>query len=290
MNYPLISVITVNYRQNKVTLDFLKSIFSIKYPNFEVWVVDNGSTAYPNEFIEEFPKIHLIVSAENLGFAGGNNLAVKEAKGDFLLFINNDTEVEPDFLKPLVDRVVGLPEIGMLSPKIIFFHDKKTIQYAGYTPLNKLTMRNKTIGYGKTDTGQYNIARPTAYPHGAAMLVSRKAIEIAGVMDKNFFLYYEELEWAMRIKKAGFTVWYEPQSVVYHKESVSTGKNSPLKTYYLNRNRIKILKMHYNFIRIIIGLIFLYSVSFIKNWIILTIKNEKENKASLLKAYGFINK
>lgn len=289
MNYPLVSIITVNYRQNKVTLDFLRSIFSITYPIFEVIVVDNGSLYYPSDLTEQFPQIKLIVSNENKGFAGGNNLAVHEAKGDFLLFINNDTEVEAGFLEPLVERAIKNPEAGMISPKIIFHHDKKTLQYAGYTPLNPITMRNRTIGYGQSDKGQFNIPQKTAFPHGAAMLVPRKVISTAGLMDESFFLYYEEFDWAMRIKKAGFQIWYEPRSVIYHKESLSTGKNSPLKTYYLNRNRIRLLKAHHKSIQIFFGLIYLYTFALLKNLIVFCLKAEFDNVKSLLKAYGLIS-
>ncbi|HPD65322.1 MAG TPA: glycosyltransferase family 2 protein [Bacteroidia bacterium] len=287
-NYPKVSIITVNFRQNLTTLEFLKSIFSITYPNFEVLVVDNGSLTYPAEFVTQYPDIKLIVSRENRGFAGGNNLAVKESTGEYLLFINNDTEVEKGFLEPLVERAVSSPDVGMVSPKIIFFHDKKTIQYAGYTALNPMTMRNKTIGAGQTDNGNFDKACPTAYAHGAAMLVPGKVIEAAGTMDESFFLYYEELDWAIRIKKAGFTIWYEPQSVVYHKESVSTGRNSPLKTYYMNRNRIRLLRIHFKPLQVLTGLIYLYSVALVKNMIIFLVKGEKENMKSLLKAYGLL--
>jgi len=289
-NFPLVSIISVNYRQEQVSIEFLQSVFSISYPNYEVILVDNGSEYFPQKIKDKFPQVKIIVSKENKGFAGGNNLGIKEAKGDYLLFINNDTEVEPNFLEPLVKRMQYDCNIGMLSPKIIFFQDKKTIQYAGYTNLHPITLRNKTIGLFEEDKGHLNDACETAFAHGAAMMVPKKVIDKVGTMEESFFLYYEEFEWAFRIKKSGFSIWYEPNSVVYHKESVSTGKNSPLKTYYLNRNRLKLLKIHFKPFQVLISLVYLYTAALIKNLIAYALKKEWDNAMSLLKAYKIINK
>ena len=239
MEYPLVSLITVNFNQAVVTRDLLLSLRKISYPKLEIIVVDNHSTRENPGFLkEEFPEIVLIMSEENLGFAGGNNLGVKAAKGAYCLFINNDTEVEPDFLEPLVDQLEKNPHIGMISPKIKFFYQPDTIQYAGYTPFNRINLRQHLIGYREVDTGQYDQGTYTFAAHGAAMMVPRKVIDEVGTMTELYFLYYEEHDWCERIKRAGYLVYYEPKSVVWHKESVSTGKESPLKTYYITRNRI----------------------------------------------------
>jgi GT2 family glycosyltransferase len=103
-------------------------------------------------------------------------------------------------------------------------------------------MRNHAIGCGESDYGQYDTTHPTPYAHGAAMMVSRAAIEKAGPMPTCFFLYYEELDWSMMIRRAGFDIWYEPASVIYHKESQTTGQASPLRTYYITRNRLLLVR------------------------------------------------
>lgn len=239
MSWPLVSIITVNYNQSAITRELLASLQRISYPTIEIIVVDNGSpTDQPEKLKEEFPQIELILSGKNLGFAGGNNLGVDAAKGKYCLFINNDTEVEPDFLEPLVRRFEGHPEIGMMSPKIRFHHTPDTIQFAGYTPFHPVTLRQHLIGYREKDTGQYDQSRKTFAGHGAAMMVPRKVIEEVGKMAELFFLYYEEHDWNERIKSAGYEAFYEHSSLVWHKESLSTGKESPLKAYYLTRNRI----------------------------------------------------
>ena len=130
----------------------------------------------------------------------------------------------------------------MVSPKIKFSWGNNPIQFAGYTPLSKITLRNHSIGYGESDNGQYNTAHPTPYAHGAAMMVKREVIEKAGLMPECYFLYYEELDWSMMIRRAGYDIWYEPACTIYHKESQTTGQNSPLRTYYITRNRLLFVK------------------------------------------------
>ena len=135
------------------------------------------------------------------------------------------------------------PEAGMVSPKIKYFYNKGLIQYAGYTPLNYFTCRNSCIGLREKDEGQYDhISAPTAYCHGSAMMVRKAAVEKGGLMNENFFLYYEELDWCEHIKRAGYKAWVCTEALIYHKESVSVGKKSRLKEYFMNRNRILFIR------------------------------------------------
>lgn len=240
---PLVSIITVNYRQAAMTCELLDSIQSNTYKNVEIIVVDNGSQQdFTVEFQKHTPSVKTLISAENLGFAGGNNLGIKEATGDFLFFVNNDTVFTEGLIENLLARFNEKETIGAVSPKIRYHATPNIIQYAGFTEINKLTGRNETIGKDETDNGQHNTARATPYAHGAAMMVKKEALSKAGVMPEQFFLYYEELDWCCRIRQAGFEIWYEPNAVIYHKESASVGKLSPLKVYYQNRNRLLFMK------------------------------------------------
>lgn len=238
-----ISIITVNYNGLSDTCALIDSIPFDE--TMEVIVVDNASKNDEGSIIQtRYPQVRVIQSSENLGFAGGNNLGIKASTGDYLFFINNDTELHPDDwnLQALVDRMDSSEHIGMVCPKIRFAWDSYPIQFAGYTPLSPITLRNHSIGFGEEDRGQYNTAHPTPYAHGAAMMVKREAIEKAGMMPECFFLYYEELDWSMMITRAGYDIWYEPACTIYHKESQATGQDSPLKTYYLMRNRLLLAK------------------------------------------------
>lgn len=242
MKNPFVSIITVNYRQAAVTCALLDSIFTNSYKNVEVIVVDNGSQSDETPiFQKHYPSVKILISTENLGFAGGNNLGISEAKGDFLFFVNNDTVFTEGLVEGLMARLKD-DKIGAVSPKICYFSTPTIIQYAGFTEIDTLTGRNETIGKNETDKGQHDTARPTPYAHGAAMMVRKEAITKAGMMPEQFFLYYEELDWCCRIRHVGFTIWYEPSAVIYHKESASVGKLSPLKIYYQNRNRLLFMK------------------------------------------------
>lgn len=233
-----LSIITVNYNGLDDTCALIDTIPSDE--NIEVIVVDNGSANNEADIIKQrYPWVLTIRSEQNLGFAGGNNIGLKKATGQYLFLVNNDTEFrEKNAFTPLIDRLKSSEQIGMVCPKIRFAWDDSPIQFAGYTPLSKITLRNQAIGFGEKDHGQYDKPHPTPYAHGAAMMVKREALERVGLMPECYFLYYEELDWSMMFTCAGYDIWYEPAATIFHKESRSTGIDSPLKTYYITRNRL----------------------------------------------------
>jgi len=241
-----VSIITVNFNQSLVTEQLLSSIsVTNTYPAIEIIVVDNGSEVNDTPAMQaKYPDIKFIRSAINLGFAGGNNLGVNAATGDYLFFVNNDTEFTPGLVQSLTSVLDEHAEVGMVSPKIRYFDKPDMIQYAGFTAMNYYTCRNNCIGQFETDNGQYdNITAPVAYGHGAAMMVKREAIEKGGgLMAENFFLYYEEMDWCDHIKRAGYQIWIDTKALIYHKESVSVGRASGLKEYFMNRNRILFIR------------------------------------------------
>ena len=240
MDIVILSIITINYNGQKDTCELIGTL-PLEDKSIEVIVIDNASAQDEATIIKErFPQVKVIRSKENLGFAGGNNLGIKAAQGKYLFFLNNDILLKPqvsDF-RPLIARLKSSPKIGIVCPKIKFSWGNQLIQFAGYTPLTPITMRNKAFGCGEVDHGQYNTAHPTPYAHGAAMMIKREVIEKAGMMPECYFLYYEELDWSMMIRHAGYEIWYEPTCTVFHKESQTTGQNSPLRTYYITRNRL----------------------------------------------------
>jgi GT2 family glycosyltransferase len=240
-----VSIITVNYNQSYITEQLLASVYATNtYAAVEIIVVDNASKDNPvPAWITQYPDITFIRSDVNLGFAGGNNLGIKVAKGEYLFFVNNDTEFTAGLVESLAAILDENTRVGMVSPKIRY-HDQPTIlQYAGFTPMNYYTMRNRCIGQFEVDNGQYdNYTGATGYIHGAAMMVRRQAIDKAGLMAENFFLYYEEMDWNDHIKRAGYEIWVQPKALIYHKESVSVGRVSGLKEYFMNRNRILFIR------------------------------------------------
>ncbi|MGN8070052.1 glycosyltransferase family 2 protein [Mucilaginibacter sp. 22184] len=250
-----VSIVTVNFNQPAVTEDLLESIEKLNsYKNIQIIVVDNASIANPlPEWSLKYPHVTFIRSEVNLGFAGGNNLGIKEATGDYLFLVNNDTEFTPGLVEKLVQVMDTKDEVGMVSPMIKYYSDKQLIQYAGYTPMNYYTCRNSCIGFKQKDTGQYDhITGPTAYCHGASMMIRKEAVDKAGLMSENYFLYYEEVDWCEHIMNAGYKVWICTDALIYHKESVSVGKKSKLKEYFMNRNRILFIRRNAPFGKMLI--------------------------------------
>ncbi|MEJ7778850.1 MAG: glycosyltransferase family 2 protein [Daejeonella sp.] len=245
-NKPLVSIISINYDQPEVTCQMLASLRNLSYKNIEIIVVDNASPKHDPQIIKDkYPEIRLIKSKKNLGFAGGNNLAIREAAGKYLFFLNNDTEVTPDCIGPLVDLFENNSSAGVASPKIIFYGSDNMIQYAGSTEINPWTGRNTGIGSMETDIGQFDGSSETDLAHGAAMMVPKTVIDKVGLMPEIYFLYYEELDWCEMIKRQGYSCHYIGESSIYHKESISVGKSSLLKTYYINRNRLLFIRRNF---------------------------------------------
>ncbi|MDN5211682.1 glycosyltransferase family 2 protein [Fulvivirgaceae bacterium BMA12] len=262
---PLISIISVNYNQSGLTCLMIESLKNCSYKNIEIIVVDNASPDdNPLLIKEQYPDINLIVSHKNLGFAGGNNLGVEVARGKHVLFLNNDTEVHPGFLEPMVKILEDDPEIGMVSPKIIYHNTDDIIQYAGAVGINMITGRGSKIGHGEKDMGQYDQSRLTDLAHGAALMIPMKVIKEVGLMPDIFFLYYEEHDWCEMVKRAGYKVMYMALATVYHKESMSVGKNSPLKSYFMARNRLMFMRRNARGIRYLLSLAFFIMISFPK--------------------------
>ena len=245
-----VSIVTVNFNHSHVTDAMLDSVFAKNsYAPLEIIVVDNGSAVNPiPAWQQKYPSVKFIRSEQNLGFAGGNNLGIQQATGDYLFFINNDTEITEELIEILVATLEDHPECGIISPKIRYYDQPDMLQYAGFTPMNYYTARNNCIGQFEKDHGQYdNLTGETGYIHGAAMMLPRTAMEKAGLMPENYFLYYEEMDWCEMIKRAGYTIRINMQALIYHKESISVGSKSALKEYFMNRNRLLFIRRNCGF-------------------------------------------
>ncbi|SFQ52040.1 glycosyltransferase family 2 protein [Hymenobacter arizonensis] len=285
---PLVSIISINYNQAQVTCAMLASLRQLTYPNFEVIVIDNASpTEDPGVIEEQFPEVQLIRSTENLGFAGGNNLGIQAAKGDYCLFINNDTEVVPHLLEPLVSVFERNPKVGVASPKIIFYGTDNIIQYAGCDGISPWTGRGHVKGYLEPDKGQHDTSHVTSLIHGAAMMVPTEVIRKAGLMPALYFLYYEELDWCEMIKRAGYQSYYEAGATIYHKESVSVGQGSVLRTYYMNRNRLLYIRRNSMGWRFWSGCLFYLLISVPKNSLVMALRGQWAHLRALWRGLGW---
>jgi GT2 family glycosyltransferase len=273
------SIISVNFNQPLVTLDFLKSVKQNTEPeNTELILVDNGSREnHEAAYLLEYPGLIYIRSEKNLGFAGGNNLGIERATGDYLLLLNNDTEITDNLIAELTGEMEQNPEIGMISPLIVFYDAPDVIQYAGFTEMNYLTCRNAGIGSMEINKGQYDRdSRETAFCHGAAMMCRRADLAQVGLMHDDFFLYYEELDWCEKFKRAGKKIWFNGRTKIYHKESMSVGKESSIKTYFMTRNRMLFIRRNTGLVNTILFSIYYIGLACPKQILVYIKKGRKD--------------
>ena len=281
-----ISVISVNYNGYDLTCAMIDSLRRHVTTPLEIVIVDNGSTrdeAAPLR--ERYPDVKVLRSERNLGFAGGNNLGFAAATGDYLLLLNNDTEVTEDTLHYLRETLDNDRSIGAVCPKIRFFAPPQHIQFAGYTPLTRITLRNALIGFGEPDDGRYDTPHDTPYAHGAAMMVRRETLEKAGPMPEIYFLYYEELDWSVRIREQGRRIVYDPRCTVFHKESATTGQQSPLRSYCLTRNRLLFARRNLKGAYRWLSILYQTAVAVPKACLAATLKGDRRNVSAVLRGW-----
>lgn len=286
---PRVSVIIVNFNGLEYTKRCLESLRKVRYPNFEIVVVDNGSKELESEIIEElFPKMTKTIRLKkNTGFAGGNNVGVGYAfkeGADYFFLLNNDTVVSPDALKELVEFADKDPKIGIVGPKVLTLHKSKPINlvqsvgarinlYLGETPL---------IG-GQVDQEQFEKPFPVDYVSGCAMLIKRNVIEEIGLFDPRYFMYVEEVDYCLRAKKRGFQIWSVPKARIWHKGEASSTDIQRL--FYRVSSLIIFERMHapkHGFI------IFVLYLTFVKIPILsirLFLKNPSDTIVALIKAF-----
>lgn len=262
-----ISFITVCFNGFKDTCELIDSLIAnVHSVTYEIIVVDNASLENEALKIKElYPSVNALRTDFNLGFSGGNNLGIKASKGLYIFLINNDTFIESDGLNLLIERLESKKSIGAISPKIRFAFPPQNIQFAGFTKLTPITMRNEVIGYGCVDDGRFDHPHITPYLHGAALLLKREIIDKVGLMPELFFLYYEELDWCTQMTNAGYELWYDPNFTVFHKESQSTGQFSKLRIFYMTRNRLLYARRNRRGVTLFLSVFYLSTIAAGKN-------------------------
>lgn len=248
-NSPKVSIIVLNWNSYEVTRDCLRSLEKIDFCNYEVVLVDNGShDGSADQLAREFPAVRLIRNGRNLGFAAGNNVGIRDAlerRPDYLLLLNNDTEVASNFLTELVRVAESDARIGMLNPKIYYFDPPDRIWYAGgiRKPGRVFPVH---LGLRQRDDGSYNQTKEVSFITGCALLIKAPVVQQIGLLDELFFLSYEDADWSMRASRAGFKQYYVPASVIWHKDSYDTTKNLGVagKNFHTMRNAVLFARKH----------------------------------------------
>ncbi len=249
MNKPLVSIIILNFNGLTDTVKCLKSIKKTTYPNFEILLLDNGSDNNEGLVLQKKygQRYKVILLNKNLGFTGGNNLALKKAKGKYIILLNNDTEVTPNWIEPLVTLLNKDKSIAIVQPKIKMLQNKNYFDYAGAAGgfIDKYGYpftRGRIFETKEKDAGQYDNEGIIFWASGASCIIRKSTIKkVGGLFDPTFFNYMEEIDFCWRIWKGGYKVYYCPNSVIYHKGAASTGKNLFKKRYWEHRNNLILL-------------------------------------------------
>jgi len=244
---PHVAIVVLNWNGREDTLACLASLDQLDYPAYSVIVVDNASSDGTVAAIRSgYPQVKLIEARDNLGYVGGNNAGLEYAKAnhsDYTLLLNNDTEVAPDFLWPLVEAAEADQGVGVVGPTIYYF-DRPEIIWSAGGAINWDRGNTQMIGLDQEDQGQLGeVIRPVDFLTGCALLIKMAVVDRVGLLDPRFFAYYEEAEWCVRISRAGYKIQHVPNSKIWHKISPDDRENSPIVHYYMTRNRLLFLKL-----------------------------------------------
>jgi len=244
---PLVYVITLNWNRRDDTLGFLTSFSQLAYPNYRIVVVDNGSTDNSVQAIAaHFPGVQQIVNARNLGFAAGANMALRHALvqgAEFMFLVNNDTFVAPDTLDLLVEAALA-SEAGLAAPKIYYANDPQRIWSVGGW-CNRINLEISGCQRGQLDECLNSEPFEVDFITGCGMLIRRECLETVGLFDERFFMYYEDMDYCLRIRSAGYRVLVVPQARMWHRVATSSGgSDSPMERYYMARNSVLFFHKH----------------------------------------------
>lgn len=275
------SIVIVNYNGRATLENSLSSILRTTPPDCEVILVDNASTdGSPQLVRERFPQIRLIYSDENLGFAGGNNLGVEAAGGEYLVFLNPDTAVAPGWLDALLAPLLKDPQVGMTTPKILLMGDTGRINTCG----NDVHITGLTLCRGMGQPANV-LAEPVEVSavSGAAFAIRRDLYDVLGGFDHDFFMYMEDTDLSWRARLAGYKCMYAPEAVVYHDYTLRFG---PHKTFYQERNRYLMLLKSLRW-RTLLALIPALLLAELVTWGFVSLKDRK-NWRNKLQAYAWI--
>lgn len=244
---PLVFIIVLNWNGKDDTLECLRSLEKLDYPNYEIVVVDNGSTDGSEEVIRSiYPSIRVIQTGGNLGYAGGNNAGIRFAisqGADYVWLLNNDTTVDPEALAALVEIAEADTGIAFVGSKIYFYDRPDTIWCAGGTIDLADGGRTDHPGMHQVDKGQFDKISDVGYVTGCSLLASRAAIEAIGLLPEEYFLYFEETDWNLAAQRKGYRTVMAPASHVWHKYA-EAGDYKDRFIYYSFRNRIHIVRKY----------------------------------------------
>ena len=240
-----VAIIILTWNGKADTLECLHSLQKLKYSRCRLIVVDNGSTDGTVEAVRaQFPEVYLIENGKNLGYSEGNNkglLYALSTEAKYFLLLNNDTVVSDNFLEPLVNYAEAHPEAGILGSKVYQYGTQDRIWFCGAY----INSNARLLHFGYKEVDSFNqLPSESVYIPGCSLMIRRDLLEKIGFLDHEFFAYFEDVDWCLKAKRLGYLIMVIPESVIWHKEAKTLGKESPRYLYYNIRNKLRIFQRH----------------------------------------------
>jgi len=248
---PEVAIVILNWNGRAYLEKFLPSVMASDYDNKRVIVADNASTDDSLSFLKEhYPAVEIIINPTNLGFAGGYNAALKKVQSDYYVLLNSDVEVSPDWIGPVIDLMESDKLIAACQPKLLSYHQKDEFEYAGacggwMDNFGYAFARGRVFDKCEKDLKQYDTVQQCFWASGAALFVRAKNYHAAGGLDEYFFAHQEEIDLCWRLQLAGYKIYVQPSSVVYHVGGGTLPKGNSRKNYLNFRNNLIMLYKNY---------------------------------------------
>jgi hypothetical protein len=245
---PSVHAVVVNWNGRELLRPCLETLLASRYANLSVLVVDNASTDGSRELVaREFPQVRVIANATNLGFAAGANKGLEtviEEGGDYALLMNNDTEIDPDAVRELVDGARGEPRAAFVGP-LIYYHDRPGVVWSAGGRVNYWAGDIRHLGIRERDRGQFDRVREVDYVTACAVLVAVPALREIGLLDTAYFMYNEDTDWCVRAWRLGYKVLVAPRAKLRHKVSMSSGGGlTSYKIYHRVLSTFRFMRRH----------------------------------------------
>ena len=248
---PLVAVVILSWNGKQYLEQFLPSVLALSYQPLDIYVADNASTDDSIAFLEQhYPSVKIIRIQKNEGFAKGYNVALKEVIADYYVLLNQDVEVTPGFIEPVIEVLESDVNIAAAQPKLLAFHNKQQFEYAGAAGgcIDKFGYpfcRGRIFDVAEMDEGQFEKTAEIFWASGAAMFVRAELFKRFKGFDADFFAHMEEIDLCWRFKRAGYKIMYVPEATVYHVGGGSLPKENPFKTYLNFRNNLFMMFKNY---------------------------------------------
>lgn len=248
--FPEVTIVVLNWNNAPDTIECLRSLDEMDYPVYHVAVVDNCSTDDSVQTIRQHsPGTRILETQRNLGYAGGNNVGLRYAlarNAEYICILNNDVRVAPDFLTALVSALAQVPGAGVATPLIAEEGQSDRVWALGQAVDWKTGEVARLHAGDASPAMQAKRTIEVDAASGAAMLIRREVLESVGLLDEAFYLYYEETDWCLRVREAGYRISAVPSSVVWHRVSAALGQSSPVIDYYMLRNHLRLIVRHWS--------------------------------------------